>query len=81
VAQDSADGGDDAETVLRQVQEAGEAETNATSVLRSRVAAARAAGATWRQIGEHLGVTRQAAAKRFGEKAMPAQPWDQPSLF
>ena len=32
------------------------------------VAAARADGATWQQIGQALGVTRQAAQMRYGRK-------------
>ena len=34
----------------------------------ARVDDARAAGASWAQIAKHLGVTRQAAHKRFGVK-------------
>ncbi len=34
----------------------------------ARVDDARAAGASWSQIAERLGVTRQAAHKRFGTK-------------
>ena len=35
---------------------------------RARVADARAAGASWSDIANRLGVTRQAAHKRFGTK-------------
>jgi hypothetical protein len=38
----------------------------ATNMLHAAVAAARYHGATWEQVGEHLGVTRQAAHDRFG---------------
>lgn len=34
--------------------------------LRDRVADARAAGCTWQDIGDQLGVSRQAVTKRFG---------------
>lgn len=37
--------------------------------LRDAVAAARAAGRSWAQIGMVLGVSRQAAQERFGAKA------------
>jgi hypothetical protein len=40
--------------------------------LRSLVAQARGAGRTWAEIGELLGVTRQAAFQRFGGEARPA---------
>ncbi|WP_075727890.1 hypothetical protein [Corynebacterium aquilae] len=48
---------------------------------RQAVAQARKAGATWEEIGRFLGVTRQAAARRFGEKTTPTPPDDQLSLF
>lgn len=35
---------------------------------RAQVAAARAAGASWSDIASRLGVTRQAAHKRFGSR-------------
>lgn len=39
---------------------------SAEAALESAIAGARAAGRTWQQIGEVLGVSRQAAFKRFG---------------
>lgn len=36
---------------------------------RAVVAEARAAGTTWREIGDALGVTRQAAEARFGSRS------------
>lgn len=39
---------------------------SAETALESAIAHARAAGRTWQQIGEVLGVSRQAAFKRFG---------------
>lgn len=38
-------------------------------IAEARVVQARAAGASWADIAERLGVTRQAAHKRFGEAA------------
>ncbi|MDJ0925205.1 MAG: hypothetical protein QNJ77_11640 [Acidimicrobiia bacterium] len=43
-------------------------EAFADDYARARVADARAAGASWSDIAEKLGVTRQAAHKRFGTK-------------
>ena len=43
-------------------------ETFADDYARARVADARAAGASWSEIAGKLGVTRQAAHKRFGSK-------------
>jgi hypothetical protein len=37
---------------------------------------ARAAGYTWTQIGEHIGVTKQAARKRFAPREVPAPDFD-----
>ena len=44
-------------------------ERAAEAHLRSAVAAARAAGVSWQLIGEALGISRQAAFKRFGSAA------------
>jgi hypothetical protein len=35
--------------------------------LRGEVKRARAAGATWKQVGEALGITQQGAQKRYGD--------------
>lgn len=43
-----------------------EAEAIARSNVQEAVAAARECGCTWDEIGEALGVTRQAASRRFG---------------
>ena len=40
---------------------------------RSIVTEARAAGSTWKEIGDALGVTRQAAEARFGAKSRVAE--------
>jgi hypothetical protein len=43
----------------------------AAAALRASVAAARDAGRTWQEIGDLLGVSRQAAFQRFGRPADP----------
>ena len=45
------------EPVIRQSRE----------IVTAAVKAARARGATWQEIADHLGVTRQAAWERFGK--------------
>lgn len=40
---------------------------------------ARAAGFTWTQIGEHIGVTKQAARKRFAPRDVPEKAAESPS--
>jgi hypothetical protein len=39
--------------------------------LADEVMACRRAGATWSEIGEHLGMTKQAAQKRWGRPVSP----------
>ena len=51
---------------LRGVLEADRAARDAQQALREAVQAARAAGHTWAEVGAVLGITRQAAFKRFG---------------
>lgn len=46
--------------------------TEADELLHTAVTSARAAGATWQRIGETLGMSRQAAQKRFAWQADPA---------
>jgi len=41
---------------------------------------ARAAGLTWTQIGEHIGVTKQAARKRFAPRHVPDEAADAAAL-
>ena len=41
--------------------------------LADEVMACRRAGATWGEIGEHLGMTKQAAQKRWGRQAQEPQ--------
>lgn len=71
----------DLERQLQRVQAASVAEAEAEEALRAAVTAARKGGATWQQVARHLGVTRQAAAKRFGEKRVFVAAEDQPALF
>lgn len=47
-------------------------ELAADQARRAVVAEARAAGTTWQEIGDALGVTRQAAEARFGGRATPS---------
>lgn len=44
--------------------------------MRALVAKARAAGATWQDIGDVLGTTRQAAYQRFGSRGVEGEPVD-----
>lgn len=53
---------------LQRVQSCAIATAEAEERQRSAVAQARAAGATWEEVGRFLGVTRQAAARRYGER-------------
>jgi hypothetical protein len=54
---------------LRRIIAAAEALKGAEEELRAAVDAARAAGDTWAVIGLALGISRQAAYQRFGQKA------------
>jgi hypothetical protein len=63
---DAARHGDAVPSDLAAVRLARDAHTAATSALRIAVERARAAGHTWQEIGDLLGVTRQAAFQRFG---------------
>jgi len=54
---------------LRAIGEALTAEIAADRALHEAVAAARANGRTWAEIGMVLGVTRQTAQQRFGRPA------------
>ncbi|MFC5179987.1 hypothetical protein [Actinomadura harenae] len=51
---------------LAGVAAAAEAVRRADDRLRGTVEAARASGRTWQEIGDVLGITRQAAFQRFG---------------
>jgi hypothetical protein len=55
-------------THMRRIVAAATALQDAEEELHSAVAAARDAGDTWDMIGVALGVTRQAAYQRFGQK-------------
>ena len=55
---------------LRAVGDALRAVAASDLTLAEQVAAARANGRTWTQIGTVLGVTKQAARERFGEPAL-----------
>jgi hypothetical protein len=56
---------------LDRVQAAAELAGLAAAALQLSVQQARAAGRTWQEIGELLGVSRQAAFQRFGRPADP----------
>lgn len=56
----------DPEAYLDLVTIAAKAERQTEELLRSAVAAARSAGHSWEAIGARLGISRQAAQKRFG---------------
>jgi Protein of unknown function (DUF3887) len=56
---------------LTAVQVASELSAAASAALRLTVDLARAAGRTWQELGEVLGVTRQAAFQRFGHPIDP----------
>ena len=63
---------------LDQVQAATELAALAAAALQLSVQQARAAGRTWQEIGELLGVSRQAAFQRFGRPADPRAGADMP---
>lgn len=54
------------ESLLAQVRHAMQMEQEARDALRQTVSAARAEGISWREIGEALYVSRQAAQQHFG---------------
>ena len=56
---------------LMLVRMAADLHTVATATLRAAVDRARSAGRTWQEIGDVLGVTRQAAFQRFGHPIDP----------
>lgn len=55
----------DGSDYLRLIEVAGEVERGSRDLLHDAVLAARSAGVTWAAIGQQLGVTKQAAQKRF----------------
>lgn len=55
---------------LENVLQAAQVLDRATQDLEEKVAAARAAGATWEQIGEQLGLTKQGAQQRYGQRSL-----------
>lgn len=63
---------DSAGTPLAVVRRAAEADQVAGDLLQQAVTAARANGHSWAEIGETLGLTRQAAQQRFGRAAPDA---------
>jgi predicted ArsR family transcriptional regulator len=54
---------------LRAVAEYGDQARHVDQKLRALVAQARSEGASWEQIGQALGITKQAAQQRFGKTA------------
>jgi hypothetical protein len=56
---------------LDEVRLASEISALAASALRQAVDLARTAGRTWQELGDVLGVTRQAAFQRFGHPVDP----------
>lgn len=60
------------EDYLALIVAAAEMEREARTVLHDAVASARSAGATWSTIGATLGMSKQAAQKRFTPHAAPA---------
>ncbi|MBC7593958.1 MAG: hypothetical protein H7288_08490 [Kineosporiaceae bacterium] len=52
---------------------ASQAHTETGKILGSAVSSARAAGWSWEAVGKALGMSRQAAQQRFGQKAEPAE--------
>lgn len=56
---------------MEQIIEAQRAIESARTKLQASVAQARAEGRTWAEIGEVMGMSRQAAFKRFGEATNP----------
>lgn len=61
----------DAGDFLRLVEDAALLQTEASTLLRTTISSARNAGATWQSIGRTLGMTKQAAQKRFAPGAAP----------
>lgn len=59
------------EDPLEAVRAAREVQDQADALMAAAVQQARAAGRTWQQIGEVLGVTRQAAFQRYGRPIDP----------
>jgi hypothetical protein len=57
-----------ARTAVQSVEQAARAFGTASEGLTRAVQAARAAGATWTDIGAAVGISRQAAAERWGTK-------------
>ncbi len=51
---------------IQRVKDAARHLERAESDLRASVARARERGATWQQVGDALGISRQAAHERFG---------------
>lgn len=56
------------EAQLRRLRDSHAALLDSERELRRTVVEARRAGATWREVGEVLGVSRQAAYDRFGHR-------------
>ncbi|EHB53782.1 hypothetical protein MycrhDRAFT_4245 [Mycolicibacterium rhodesiae JS60] len=54
---------------VRRIAAAAKAAADADAELTAAIAAARAAGDSWAMIGTALGVSRQAAIRRYGEGA------------
>lgn len=63
------------------LQELSMAEHSLNRTLEAVVADARDDGASWGKVGHALGVTRQAACKRFGERRPPAPAQPGPNLL
>lgn len=59
------------EDFLHLVTGAATLQTEATRLLRTSIASARTAGATWQSIGTTLGMSKQAAQKRFAPPPAP----------
>src|SRR5680860_398061 len=59
---------------LALIAAANEIEAQGRRLLRDAVVSARSAGATWSAIGATLGMTKQAAQKRFPVAATPGAP-------
>ncbi len=57
----------EASTGLERLRCLAEARTAVEDELRGQVADLRASGATWREVGEALGVSRSAAQQRYGD--------------
>jgi hypothetical protein len=68
---DAAQGSDGVGADLTLVRLAADLNGLAAATLRASVERARAAGRTWQEIGDVLGVTRQAAFQRFGNPIDP----------